>query len=234
MMLLLDAIHCAYGGAPAGQGASLSVSAGEILCLVGRNGAGKTTLLKAIMGLVKPVSGSIRLGGEELTALPPHLIVRHGIGYVPQGRRLFPQLTVGENLKMGLLAGGTGPEALARVLELFPALGERLRQRAGTLSGGQQQMVATVRALCMDPRVLLLDEPTEGLMPALVDGLLETTRALRDRRVGVLLVEQKLEAALRVADRVAFMETGSIVHEGRPDDLAAHPEVIERYLGVRR
>ncbi len=234
MTLILDAIDCAYEGAPAVRGASLSVSAGEILCLTGRNGAGKTTTLKAIMGLVTPISGSIRLDGEELTDLPPHMIARRGIGYVPQGRRLFPQLTVGENLQMGLLAGGGGPKTLSRTLALFPALKERLRQRAGTLSGGQQQMVATARALCMDPRFLLLDEPTEGLMPTLVTGLLETTRALRDRQVGILLVEQKLEAVLRVADRVAFMENGAVVHQARPDDLAAHPEVIEQYLGVRQ
>jgi branched-chain amino acid transport system ATP-binding protein len=234
MTLILDAIHCAYEGAPAVRGASLSVAAGEILCLTGRNGAGKTTTLKAIMGLVTPTSGSIRLDGEELTALPPYMIARRGIGYVPQGRRLFPLLTVGENLTMGLRAGGAGPQTLSRTLDLFPALKERLGQRAGTLSGGQQQMVATARALCLDPRFLLLDEPTEGLMPSLVEGLLETTRGLRDRQVGVLLVEQKLEAALRVADRVAFMENGAVVHQARPDDLAAHPEVIERYLGVRQ
>ena len=234
MTLILDAIYCAYEGAPVVRGASLSVAAGEILCLTGRNGAGKTTTLKAIMGLVTPISGSIRLDGEELTALPPYLIARRGIGYVPQGRRLFPLLTVGENLTMGLRAGGTGPKTLSRTLDLFPALKERLGQRAGTLSGGQQQMVATARALCLDPRFLLLDEPTEGLMPSLVEGLLETTRGLRDRQVGVLLVEQKLEAALRVADRVAFMENGAVVHQARPDDLAAHPEVIERYLGVRQ
>jgi branched-chain amino acid transport system ATP-binding protein len=233
MTLTLDAIHCTYGGGRAVQGVSLTLSAGEVLCLLGRNGAGKTTTLKAIMGLVKPIAGAIRLDGEELTALPPHLIPRRGIGYVPQGRRLFPLLTVGENLKMGLLAGGRGPETLDRVLALFPGLAARLRQRAGTLSGGQQQMAATARALCMDPRFLLLDEPTEGLMPAMVKDLVEITRALRDRQVGVLLVEQKVETALSVADRVAIMENGTIVHQSGPDVLAAHPEVFERYLGVR-
>jgi branched-chain amino acid transport system ATP-binding protein len=234
MTLILDAIHCAYGGARVVRGVSLSLSAGEILCLLGRNGAGKTTTLKAVMGLVRPVAGSIRLDGEELTALPPEAIPRRGIGYVPQGRRLFPLLTVQENLRMGLLAGGQGSDTLDRVLDLFPGLKERLGQRAGTLSGGQQQMVATARALCMDPRFLLLDEPTEGLMPALVKGLLEATRALRDRQVGIFLVEQKLEAALSVADRVAFMENGTIAHQATPDALVAHPEVFERYLGVPR
>jgi branched-chain amino acid transport system ATP-binding protein len=245
--LTLDAVHCAYDGAPALRGVSLTLAAGEILCLLGRNGAGKTTTLKAIMGLLKPVAGSIRLDGEELTALPPDVIARHGIGYVPQGRRLFPHLTVAENLAMGLLAGpgrtrrtharaaeASGIDALEWSLELFPALKARLRQRAGTLSGGEQQMAATARALCMNPRVLLMDEPTEGLMPAVVRQLLETTRVLKSRQVGVLLVEQKLEAALDVADRVAFMEDGTIVYEGTPDVLAAAPEVFERYLGVRQ
>jgi branched-chain amino acid transport system ATP-binding protein len=248
MTLTLDAVRCAYDGAPALRGVSLTLAAGEIICLLGRNGAGKTTTLKAVTGLLKPVAGSIRLDGEELTALPPDAIARRGIGYVPQGRRLFPQLTVAENLTMGLLAAGrarsrratggpaetSGPDALDWSLQLFPALKERLRQRAGTLSGGEQQMAATARALCMNPKVLLMDEPTEGLMPAVVRQLLEITRLLKSRRVGVLLVEQKLEAALDVADRVAFMEDGTIVHEAPPGLLAASPEVFERYLGVRQ
>jgi branched-chain amino acid transport system ATP-binding protein len=245
MRLVLDAVQCDYGGAPAVRGLSLNLAAGEVLCLLGRNGAGKTTTLKAITGLLKPVSGSIRLDGQELTVLPPDVIARRGIGYVPQGRRLFPHLTVAENLAMGLLAGGrsrTEPERAAtnrartldEVLDFFPALRARLRQRAGTLSGGEQQMAATARALCMDPRILLMDEPTEGLMPALVRQLLDIARRLKDRRVGVLLVEQKIEAALTVADRVVFMEQGTIVHESTPDLLAAAPEVFERYLGVRQ
>ncbi len=234
MTLILDAVHCVHEGAPVVRGVSLTLRTAEVLCLLGRNGAGKTTTLKAIMGLLKPVSGSIRLDGEELTALPPDAIARRGIGYVPQGRRLFPHLTVAENLTMGLLAGGSRDGALDWALALFPALKNRLRQRAGTLSGGEQQMAATARALCMNPRVILMDEPTEGLMPTMVRQVLETTRLLKDRRVGVLLVEQKLEAALDVADRVAFMENGVIVHEGTPDVLAASPEVFERYLGVRQ
>ena len=234
MTLILEGLRVAYGGARVVENVSFDVSAGEILSLLGRNGAGKTTTLKAIMGLVKPAGGSIRLDGEELVTLPPHRRSRLGIGYVPQGRRLFPLLTVGENLTMGLLAGGRRADTLDRVLALFPGLRERLAQRAGTLSGGQQQMAAMARALCMEPRLLLLDEPTEGLMPSVVNGLLEILRTLREQGVGVLLVEQKLEAALSVADRVVLMENGTIAHEAPPDALAAHPEVVERYLGVRQ
>ena len=234
MTLVLDAVHCSYGGARVVQGVSLTLSAGEILCLLGRNGAGKTTTLKAIMGVVRATAGSIRLDGVELTTLPPHAVARQGIGYVPQGRRLFPSLTVGENLKMGLLAGGQGADTQDWVLDLFPDLKERLGQRAGTLSGGQQQMAATARALCMSPRILLMDEPTEGLMPMVVRRLLETARALRESGVGVLLVEQKIEAALGIADRVAFMEHGVIAHQATPEALRSHPEVFERYLGVRQ
>lgn len=233
-MLRVDGIHCYYGDVHVLKDVSLQLSPGEILCLLGRNGAGKTTTLRAIMGLVKPRSGRIALDGRELTGLRPHEIPRLGIGYVPQGRRIFPFLTVGENLKMGLLLKGSGDEALDWVLDLFPALRPRLRQRAGTLSGGEQQMLATARALCTGPKVLLMDEPSEGLMPTLIRRLLDTIRALKVRQVGVLLVEQKIDLALRVADRVALLENGSIRYESTPEALASNPEVLLRYLGVRR
>lgn len=233
-MLRVDGIHCYYGDVHVLKDVSLQLSPGEILCLLGRNGAGKTTTLRAIMGLVKPRSGRIALDGRELTGLRPHEIPRLGIGYVPQGRRIFPFLTVGENLKMGLLLKGSGDEALDWVLDLFPALRPRLRQRAGTLSGGEQQMLATARALCTGPKVLLMDEPSEGLMPTLIRRLLDTIRALKVRQVGVLLVEQKIDLALRVADRVALLENGSIRYESTPEALASNPEVLLRYLGIRR
>lgn len=233
-MLRVDGIHCYYGDVHVLKDVSLQLSPGEILCLLGRNGAGKTTTLRAIMGLVKPRSGRIALDGRELTGLRPHEIPRFGIGYVPQGRRIFPFLTVGENLKMGLLLKGSGDEALDWVLDLFPALRPRLGQRAGTLSGGEQQMLATARALCTGPKVLLMDEPSEGLMPTLIRRLLDTIRALKVRQVGVLLVEQKIDLALRVADRVALLENGSIRYESTPEALASNPEVLLRYLGVRR
>jgi branched-chain amino acid transport system ATP-binding protein len=233
-MLSLEGVNCYYAEVHVLRGVSFRLSAGETLCLLGRNGAGKSTTLKAIMGLVRPRSGSVRLDGRELTRLPPHEIPRLGIGYVPQGRRLFPFLTVEENLRMGLLLGGKGDQTLRWVLDLFPALAERLKQRAGTLSGGEQQMLATARALCSEPKLLLMDEPSEGLMPSLVQRLTETVRTLRARQVAVLLVEQRLDLALDVADRVVLMENGAVRYESTPADLAATPEVLLRYLGVRR
>jgi branched-chain amino acid transport system ATP-binding protein len=234
MTLRLDRISCYHGGAHVLRDVSLRVSAGEVLGLLGRNGAGKTTTLRTVMGLVRARSGSITLDGAELLRLPPDEISRRGIGYVPQGRRLFPELTVGENLRIGLLVRGGGEETLRPVLELFPVLRERLRQRAGTLSGGEQQMLATARALCARPTLLLMDEPSEGLMPALVDRLLTTVTALRGRGVGILLVEQKVDAVLRAADRVAIMENGRIVHEATPAELSAAPDLLLRHVGVRR
>ncbi len=233
-MLRLERIDCYHGAVQVLKAVSLHVAPGEILGLLGRNGAGKTTLLRTVMGLLKPRAGRIALDGAELTSLSPHEVPRLGIAYVPQGRRLFSGLSVAENLRMGLLVRGGGPDTLARVLGLFPVLGERLGQRAGTLSGGEQQMLATARALCLEPKLILLDEPSEGLMPSLVDTLLETLAALKAQGVAVLLVEQKVEAALRVADRVAFLENGALRHEATPEALAADPEPLYRYVGVRR
>lgn len=239
MTLTLDGIQCFYGEAQVLHDVSLRLAPGEVLCLLGRNGAGKTTTLKAIMGLVRPRTGSITLDGHELTRLRPYEIPRLGVAYVPQGRGLFPFFTVEENLRMGLLVKGAGAKGAAAatlewIFDLFPVLKERLGQRAGTLSGGEQQMVATARALCTDPTFLLMDEPTEGLMPLLVQKLLETIGILKARGVGVLLVEQKIDAALRVADRVALMETGYVRYQGTPRDVAKDAEVLLKYLGVRR
>jgi branched-chain amino acid transport system ATP-binding protein len=233
-VLTLDGLCCAYGDALVLEGVSLDVSPGEVLCLLGRNGAGKTTTLNAIMGLVRPRKGSIRLDGRELTTLPPHEVPRLGIAYVPQGRRLFPFLTVEENLRMGLLIRGAEAAPQEWIFELFPWLRERLGRRAGNLSGGEQQMVAIARALCAGPRYLLMDEPTEGLMPALVQTVLDTVRRLRSRGVGVLLVEQKIDVALNVADKVALMEDGQIRHRAVPHELAADSETLFKYLGVGR
>lgn len=233
-MLVLERVQCFYGQAHVLHDLSLALAPGQVLCLLGRNGAGKTTTLKAVMGLVRPRTGSIRLEGQELTTRRPHEIPRLGIAYVPQGRGLFPRLSVAEHLKIGLLVKSRGDEALEWIFELFPALKARLAQRAETLSGGEQQMLSMARALCTKPRYLLLDEPTEGLMPILVERLLETIHLLRTRRVGVLLVEQKIDAALKVADTVVLLENGRIRYRAAPGDLAGDPEVLVTYLGVRR
>ncbi len=233
-MLRVENIDCAYGKVQVLRGVSLTVAAGEIVGLLGRNGAGKTTTLKAIMGLVRPHAGRILFNDTTLSDLPAHEVPKQRVAYVPQGRRLFPSLSVRENLQMGLLVNDAGAETLAWVLELFPTLHERLRQRAGTLSGGEQQMLATGRALCTRPQLLLLDEPSEGLMPSLVDRLLDTVRGLREHQVGVLLVEQKVEAVLRVADRAVFMENGTVQHETGIDALKNDPTPLVRYVGVNR
>jgi branched-chain amino acid transport system ATP-binding protein len=234
MTLRLDRVNGYYGGAHILKDVTLELASGEILGLLGRNGAGKTTTLRAIMGLVRLGAGRITLDGGDILRLPAHEIPRRGIAYVPQGRRLFAELTVEENLTIGLLVRGGGAETREPVLDLFPVLRERLGQRAGTLSGGEQQMLATARALCARPSILLMDEPSEGLMPTLVDRLLETIAGLRARRVGVLLVEQKVDAVLRIADRVALIENGRIVRQATPAELTAEPDVLLRHVGVRR
>jgi branched-chain amino acid transport system ATP-binding protein len=234
MTLRIENLHCGYDRVRVLKGVTLEVRPKEIHALLGRNGAGKTTTLKAVMGLIPAREGSIRLESEELTKRPAHEIPRLGIAYVPQGRRLFPQMTVEENLRMGLLAGNAGQETLGEVLELFPILRERFRQKAGTMSGGQQQMLAMGRALCLRPKMLLLDEPCEGLQPSLVDKVLATVAQMRDRGVSVLLVEQKVDAALEIADRISFLENGVLRHEAQPAALRADPEPLHRFVGVSR
>jgi branched-chain amino acid transport system ATP-binding protein len=203
-----------------------------VLCLLGRNGAGKTTLLKAIMGLVRAEAGSIRLGERELTRLPPHKVPKAGIAYVPQGRRLFAELTVAENIEIGLMTRGKGKTTRDAVLDLFPVLRERFSQRSGTLSGGEQQMLAMARALCIEPDVLLLDEPTEGLMPSMIARIRDTVAELRTRGVSTILVEQRVDAVLPVADRVAFIENGRNRETVEVEALRADPGMVRRYVGV--
>nr|WP_210316997.1 ABC transporter ATP-binding protein [Oryzicola mucosus] len=214
------------------HGLSLELNKGEVLCLLGRNGAGKSTTLKAIMGLVPAKAGSIRLGDRELTALAPHEVPKAGVAYVPQGRRLFAEMTVAENIEIGLMARGKGKPTRDRVLDLFPVLRQRLGQRSGTLSGGEQQMLAMARALCLEPEVLLLDEPTEGLMPSMIARIRETISSLRGEGVSTLLVEQRLEAVLSVADRVCFIENGRARETVRASSLRDNPELVRRYVGV--
>jgi branched-chain amino acid transport system ATP-binding protein len=228
---ILD-LDCFYGEVQVLKGLSLSLEKGEVHCLLGRNGAGKTTTLKAIMGLVPAASGSVRLGGRDLTGLPAHEVPKAGIAYVPQGRRLFAEMTVAENIEIGLMARGRGHETRERVLDLFPILRERLKQRAGTLSGGEQQMLAMARALCLEPEVLLLDEPTEGLMPSMIARIRETVAMLRDQGVSTLLVEQRIDAVLPVADRVTFVENGRNRATVAIAALRDDPALVNRYVGV--
>ena len=231
-MLELERLNSGYGRAQVLRDVSLAVSGGEVLCLFGRNGAGKTTTMKTIMGLLPLMSGAMRLDGAEFSALQAHEIPKLGIGYVPQGRRLFGELTVAQNLEIGLMVRGEGAQTREWVLGLFPRLRERLGQRAQTLSGGEQQMLATARALCLRPRVLLLDEPTEGLQPSMIDAIRQVVAKMRDEGVAVLLVEQRLDAVLSIADRVAFIENGQMGETVPAERLRADHGLVERYVGV--
>ena len=232
MTLRVDAIDCFYGNVQVLRGLLLDLAEGEVLCLLGRNGAGKTTTLKAIMGLIRPRAGKVMLDGVDLSALPAHEIPKRGIAYVPQGRRLFAELTVEENLTIGLMTRNHGKQTLDRVLTLFPILRERFTQVSGTLSGGEQEMLAVARALCVEPKVLLLDEPTEGLMPTMIAAILDTVKALKAQGVATILVEQRVEAALSVADRVAFIENGVARETATPAALRADPALLHHYVGV--
>ena len=230
--LTISGLDCFYGETQILYGFDLSLREGEVHCLLGRNGAGKTTALKAIIGLVPARAGSIRLGDVDLTGLPPHDVPKAGVAYVPQGRRLFAEMTVAENIEIGLMARSRGRDVREAVLDLFPILRERLKQRSGTLSGGEQQMLAMARALCLEPRVLLLDEPTEGLMPSMIAKIRETVAKLRERGVSTILVEQRVDAVLPVADRVSFIENGRVRETADVGRLRADPELVKRYVGV--
>jgi len=232
-MLKIDRISSRYAQVQVLNDVSLEVSEGEVLGLLGRNGAGKSTLLKSIMGLVDVNSGSISMDDVILSELQAHQIPKNGIGYVPQGRRLFSELTVEENLKMGLLVRYSSKEVLEWALSLFPVLKTRMSQKSGTLSGGEQQMVATARALCIQPKLLLMDEPSEGLMPSMIETIFETIEKLKKEKVGVLLVEQKIEGTLRVSDRIVFMENGFMREESDPQALVKNPEPLAKYVGVK-
>ncbi|MBL0373688.1 ABC transporter ATP-binding protein [Rhizobium sp. KVB221] len=231
-MLKVEGFNSYYDNLQVLRDFSVSVAAGEILCLLGRNGAGKTTALKSIIGIVPPRSGRIELDGLDISSLAPEAIPRQGIGYVPQGRRLFKELTVRENLEIGLMTRKSGPAALERALSYFPALGERMGQQAGTLSGGEQTMVAIARALCIEPKVIMLDEPTEGLMPSMIAAIRDVVTRLRHDGVAVLLVEQRIDAVLPVADRIAFMDHGVIQAQCSVDEVRNDPTLVQKYLGV--
>ena len=232
-MLSLERVSAAYRGLRALQDVSLTVARGEIVAVVGANGAGKSTLLKAIAGLVA-ADGAISFEGRSLSAMPAHRIARLGVSMVPEGRRLFPRLSVEDNLRLGAYAkrGADRFAPLELVFSLFPRLQERLAQRAETLSGGEQQMLAIGRALMTGPRFLMLDEPSQGIMPRLVDDIMAAVTRIRELGVTVLLVEQRLVEALGIADRAYVLQTGRIVLSGPAADIAADRAVQRAYLGI--
>jgi branched-chain amino acid transport system ATP-binding protein len=234
-MLELADVHSFYGNAHVVHGVSLTVNRGEVVALLGRNGMGKTTTMRSIMGLAPPQvrSGAIRWDGESLIDLRPHEIAARRIAIVPQGRRLFGSLTVTEHLTMLKKASATDGWTVKRVFELFPRLAERRNHRGGQLSGGERQMLAVARALMIDPELILMDEPSEGLAPVMVQHLEEIVLGLKREKLSILLVEQNLYSALAVADRVYVMETGKIVHEASAAALAEQPELLFRHLGVQ-
>jgi branched-chain amino acid transport system ATP-binding protein len=230
-MLSVEGMTAEIGRIPVLRGVDLHVGPGETVALLGRNGVGKTSTLRAILGLLRRTGGSATYGGQDLAKIPAHRIASLGIGYVPQGRGIFPLLTVEENLYLGLT--GAPPSHLRDdVFARFPRLQERLSQAAGTLSGGEQQMLAIARCLLMSPKLIMLDEPTEGIMPRLVSQIRHEIAEIAQRGIAVLLVEQNLRTAMRLADRVYLMERGRIVHEATPAALQAAPETVHRYLGV--
>ncbi len=231
-MLDVQNLEVAYGASLIVQGASLRVGDGQLVAVLGRNGVGKTTLLRGITGLTPPRAGRIVLNGEDVTHLPAHAIARRGVRLVPQGRRLFPSLDVREHLVVGAQSGRGRAWDMARVLALFPRLAERLHHRGGTLSGGEQAMVACGRALTGNPDILLLDEPSEGLAPLLVRELGRMLIDLKRGGASILLVEQNLAFALRVADHVYLLSKGRIVHECTPEALRADDALKAQYLGV--
>jgi branched-chain amino acid transport system ATP-binding protein len=230
--LELDGVHVSYGGVPAVRGLSLAVGAGEIVGLIGPNGAGKSTTLHAVTGLLPAHAGDVRLGGRTIRGLPPEAIARSGVALVPEGRRIFAGFSVEENLRLGLAAAANGDSrrALAEVYDLFPVLRESRRRPAGALSGGQQQQLAIGRALAARPRVLLLDEPSLGLAPRLVDDVFATLAAIRDRSVTILLVEQRAQRTVAFADRTHVLANGELRMTLTPADAGDTERMIAAYL----
>ena len=230
-MLEIRDIHTYYGGSHVLQGISLRMERGQIVGILGRNGMGKTTLIRSIIGFTPPRRGQVLFKSRDITAWPSNRVVAFGLGLVPQGRRVFPSLSVLENLAVAARNNG-GPWTVERVLDLFPRLRERGAHRAGKLSGGEQQMLAIARALTTNPELLLMDEPTEGLAPLLVREVGRTIENLKSQGLSILLVEQNLPLALRVADHVHVLSRGRVVHSSAPDALWRNEEIKSRYLGL--
>ena len=235
-MLTLENVHTFYGKSHILHGVSLEVRPGEVVGLLGRNGVGKSTTLKTVMGLVRPSQGSITFEGKPIAGVPPYKLARVGIGFVPEDRRIFKLLTVLENLRTGLDRDGVTAERrqqlLDKVYASFPILAERRNQAGGTLSGGEQQMLAIARAMMLEPRIILLDEPTEGLMPRMVDQIRQIIEVLHKEGVAILLVEQNVPMTLAVSDRCYIMEKGVVRHHATAAALRADATVIHQYLGV--
>ncbi len=236
-MLELNDVHARYGAITALRGVSFSVNEGELVALLGVNGAGKSTTLATIAGVLRPWKGDIHFKGSSILGKSPEQIARLGISLVPEGRDIFPSLTVEENLRLGAYTRSEKSEYrrnLAEVFELFPVLKERLQQPGGTLSGGEQQQLAIARALMSSPRLLMLDEPSLGLAPALVDQIFELVAHLHQRGVTILLVEQNVDRTLEIVDRAYVLSTGQIESQGTPQQLRAHADIEGIYMGVRR
>ena len=235
-LVAVDDIHTFYGKSHILHGVSLAVGKGEVVGLLGRNGVGKSTTLKTIMGLVQPSQGQVRFEGKAVTALPAHKLARLGIAYVPEDRRIFKLLTVMENLRTGLDRYGVSEARkqalLGKVFEYFPVLAERRNQAGGTLSGGEQQMLAIARAMMLEPKIVLLDEPTEGLMPRMVSQIKQIIAVLNREGVAILLVEQNVPLTLEASQRVYIMEKGTIRHHAESKSLNVNDPVIQEYLGV--
>jgi branched-chain amino acid transport system ATP-binding protein len=234
-MLEIRGLEAWYGASHVLQKVDIDVARGEIVCLIGRNGAGKTTTLKSVMGLVDKLRGSVKFEGVELIGRPAHVRFQSGLGYVPEERRIVPGLDVRDNLRLGLLASplkSREAELIAETAKIFPRLAERLDQTAVTMSGGEQQMLAIARALISSPKLIMLDEPSEGIMPVLVDEMFELFGALRSKGVTILLVEQNVELALGIADRAYVIDQGAIVHHASARELLADVAIQERYCAV--
>jgi branched-chain amino acid transport system ATP-binding protein len=235
-LVAVEDVHTFYGKSHILHGVSLKVGPGEVVGLLGRNGVGKSTTLKTIMGLVQPSHGSIILDGNAITGIPPHKLARLGIGYVPEDRRIFRLLTVMENLRTGLDRGGVTDERKQALLDkaftYFPRLAERRNQAGGTLSGGEQQMLAIARAMMLEPKIILLDEPTEGLMPRMVSQIREIIEVLHKEGVAILLVEQNVPLTLEASQRIYIMEKGSVRHHCAASEIKVDDPVIRQYLGV--
>jgi branched-chain amino acid transport system ATP-binding protein len=232
-MLSLSDVHVHIGKLHILQGVTMDVKPGESAALLGRNGVGKTTTLRAIMGLLRRSRGTIEFEGKDLGQIPAHQIARTGIGYVPQGRGIFPNLSVADNLFIGV-SGKRNSEREDYVFSCFPRLKERLKQPGSTLSGGEQQMLAIARCLVMGPKLIILDEPTEGIMPKLVSQIRKEIHRINQSGVSILLVEQNVETALKLCPRVFLMEKGTIVYSGAAQELKQQTEIVHRYLGLSR